>query len=88
MVIVCSIIVLISPRLTNGYSMFRGCKLDAPSVERILTSIPTNPSNSDLTLEIQSSAASKFAEITGITPTTTTQTVSYKRWSIQVKINS
>jgi hypothetical protein len=67
--------------------MFGDCKLDSPSVERILATIPTYTSGSHvLQLGIQSSVASKFAEITGTTPTTTEQTVSYKGWSIQVKI--
>lgn len=77
------------PKLSTGDLMFGSSKLDASSVERILTSIPTYTSGSHpLSLGIQSAAASKFAEITGTTPTTTEQTVSYKGWTIKVKINS
>ena len=75
--------------LTDGTLMFENCKLDAASIERILTTIPTYTSGSySLYLGIQSAAASKFAEITGTTPTTTEQSVSYKGWTISVKINS
>ena len=67
--------------------MFGGCKLDADSVERILTTIPKRTGSGTLHLGIQSSAANKFTEITGKTPTTSEQSVSYKGWTIKVKIN-
>jgi hypothetical protein len=67
--------------------MFHNCKLDSNSIENILTTIPTITTAPILTIGIQESAASKFAEITGLTPTTTEQFVSYKGWDIKVKIN-
>ncbi len=74
--------------LTDGRYMFSGCKLDSNSIENILTTIPTITKASTLPIGIQESAASKFAEITGLTPTTTEQTVSYKGWNVKVKINN
>jgi hypothetical protein len=68
--------------------MFEGCKLDSTSVENILTTIPTIKTDETLTLGIQESAASKFEEITGLTPTTSQQTVQYKGWNVEVTINS
>ena len=73
--------------LTNGNGMFDNCKLDSNSIENILTTIPTTTTTKTLSIGIQESATSKFAEITGLTPTTTQQTVSYKGWSVKVKIN-
>jgi hypothetical protein len=99
------------PNLSNGYEMFTNCKLDADSVEKILTSIPTFTSSQSLDentgstkspwddlfeeynggnlyLGIQESAAAKFTELTGLTPNATEfQTVSFKGWTIYVKIN-
>ena len=80
--------------LRKGSMMFQDCKLNAASVERILTSIPTPDNNEDksdsemynLQLDIGSSAASKFAEMTGTTPTTSPKTISYKGWRITTKI--
>lgn len=40
------------PKLTNGSSMFNGCKLDRDSVIRILSSIPSSTSNKPLTLGV------------------------------------
>lgn len=74
--------------LTDGTNMFFSCKLDSNSIENILTTIPTLTTTKTLTIGIQRSAASKFAEITGLTPTTTEQTVSYKGWNVKVKINN
>jgi hypothetical protein len=68
--------------------MFADCKLDSTSVENILTTIPRITTNRKLTLGIQESAASKFKEITNVTPTTTQQTVPYKGWNVEVTINS
>ena len=73
--------------LTNGNNMFSGCILDSNSIENILTTIPTLTNAKTLTIGIRESAASKFAEITGLTPSTTEQTVSYKGWNVKVKIN-
>ena len=73
--------------LTDGTTMFDGCKLDSNSIENILTTIPTITTAKTLSIGIQESATSKFAEITGLTPTTTQQTVSYKGWNVKVKIN-
>lgn len=97
------------PSLMNGYEMFSNCRLDADSVEKILTSIPiftsSQPLNENtgsgkerfgweewlggnLHLGIQESAAAKFTELTGLTPNATEfQTVSFKEWTIYVKIN-
>jgi len=75
--------------LTNGNGMFYYCKLDAASVEKILTSIPTYSSGSrTLTMRIQSgAAATKFGEITGTTPSSTSAvSVKYKGWTISVNI--
>lgn len=97
------------PSLINGYEMFSNCRLDADSVEKILTSItPLSSSQTlnentetskerfgwdewiggNLHLGIQESAAAKFTELTGLTPNATEfQTVSFKEWTIYVKIN-
>jgi hypothetical protein len=53
--------------LSNGYLMFFNCNLDAISVEKILTTIPTYTSGvHELTMTIQDSAVSKFSEIVGV----------------------
>jgi hypothetical protein len=75
--------------LKKGDGMFYNCKLDAASVEKILTSIPTYSSGLyPLTMRIQSgAAATKFGEITGTTPTSTSAvSVKYKGWTISVNI--
>ena len=73
--------------LTGGENMFYPCKLDAASVERILTTIPeyTDGSSHKLTMTVQSGeAAAKFGEITGTTPTSYQKSVNFKGWTIQV----
>jgi len=74
--------------LTNGNYMFNGCNLNSASVEKILTSIPTYTSGSrTLAMTIQSAAATKFGEITGTTPTSTSVvSVTYKGWTINVNL--
>lgn len=79
------------PALTNGEDMFYNCKLDAASVERILTTIPTYTDGSThiLTLYCSSEAAAKFAEITGVTIMAfLPKQVSYKGWKIMAKVNN
>jgi hypothetical protein len=70
--------------------MFDDCNLNSVSVEKILSSIPTYTSGSHiLRMTIQSEAASKFGEITGTTPTSTsTVYVTYKGWSIRVNLKT
>jgi hypothetical protein len=72
--------------------MFSGCKLDAPSVERILTTIPEYSDGSlhQLYLTVQSGeAAAKFGEITGTTPTSIASiNVNFKGWTISVNIKN
>lgn len=77
--------------LTSGHNMFYQCKLDAASVERILTTIPeyTDGSSYLLTMGIQSGeAAAKFGEITGTIPTPYGATVNFKGWTIDVRTNN
>ena len=73
--------------LTNGASMFYQCKLDAASVERILSTIPeySDGSSHSLTMTVQSgAAAAKFGEITGTIPTSSQKNVIFKGWTISV----
>ena len=73
--------------LTTGDYMFQNCKLDAPSVERILNSIPEylDGSSHNLSMSIQSGeAAEKFGEITGTTPNLASKSVKFKGWTISV----
>lgn len=76
--------------LISAECMFQGCKLDAPSVEKILTSISeySDDSSHILRMTIQNGeAAAKFGEITGTTPSSYDfVSVSYKGWTIQVNI--
>lgn len=76
--------------LTNGRMMFQGCKLDAPSVENILTSLQpfTDGSEHIMTMRIQSAAVEKFNEITGNTLTLNWQyqNVPFRGWTVQVAI--
>ena len=76
--------------LTDGTSMFNGCKLDAPSVENILTSLQpfTDGSEHIMTMRIQFAAVEKFNEITGNTLTlnSTYQNVPFRGWTVQVAI--
>lgn len=76
--------------LTSGSKMFEGCKLDAPSVENILTSLQpfTDGSEHIMTMQIQSAAVNKFNEITGNTLTldSTYQDVPFRGWTVQIAI--
>ena len=76
--------------LTDGNLMFSGCKLDAPSVENILTSLQpfTDGSEHIMTMRIQSAAVEKFNEITGNTLTLNSQyqNVPFRGWTVQVAI--
>lgn len=76
--------------LTDGSLMFHGCKLDAPSVENILTSLQpfTDGSEHIMTMRIQSAAVEKFNEITGNTLTLNWQyqNVPFRGWTVQVAI--
>lgn len=76
--------------LTDGSLMFYDCKLDAPSVENILTSLQpfTDGSKHIMTMRIQSTAVEKFNEITGNTLTLNWQyqNVSFRGWTVQVAI--
>lgn len=78
--------------ITFGGDMFTGCKLDAPSVENILTSIPewNDEIYRELGMTIQSGeAAAKFGEITGIIPASTEVVeVPFKGWNIKVNLFS
>ena len=78
------------PSLTDGSAMFSLCKLDAPSVERILTTIPeyTDGSSHLLSISVQrGEAVAKFSEITGATPTNAGINVNFKGWTIQAWSN-
>lgn len=69
--------------LSNGHLMFFNCNLDAISVEKILTTIPTYTSGvHELTMTIQDSAVSKFSEIVGVEITNRISVVEYKGWTI------
>ena len=72
--------------------MFIGCKLDAPSVENILTTIPAYDDGiyRELGMTIQSGeAAAKFGEITGIIPASTEEVeVPFKGWNVKVNLFS
>lgn len=71
----------------NSEGMFKGCKLDASSVERILNGLPT-VSNGSIDIGISSNASETFGNITGTIPSPTMETtVNYKGWTITVKIN-
>lgn len=76
--------------LTSGIRMFEGCKLDASSVENILTSLQpfTDGSEYIMTMRIQSAAVDKFNEITGNTLAldSTYQDVSFRGWTIRIAI--
>jgi hypothetical protein len=74
--------------LTNGKDMFTGCKLNASSVEKILTTIPTITTGKKLGMTIQPGAAAKFGEITGTTPTSTEIiNLTYKGWAMSVNLS-
>ena len=77
---------------TFGGGMFTGCRLDAPSVENILTSIPewNDGIYRELGMTIQSGeAAAKFGEITGIIPASTEEVeVPFKGWNVKVNLFS
>ena len=69
--------------LTDGIEMFLNCKLDAFSVENILTTIPTytDGSSHKITMGVQKGeAVNKFNEITGSTGDR--GTYNYKGWTI------
>jgi hypothetical protein len=73
------------PNLKEGASMFYKCKLDADSVERILTSIPERTNSPQLTIGIKRSAVAKLREITGGgVPSTSYSTLykNYKGWRL------
>ena len=76
--------------LTSGTRMFEGCKLDASSVENILTSLQpfTDGSEHIMTMRIQSAAVDKFNEITGNTLSlgSTYQDVPFRGWTVKVAI--
>lgn len=76
--------------LIDGTNMFTACKLDAPSVENILTSLQpfTDGSEHIMTMRIQSAAVEKFNEITGNTLTLNRQyqNVPFRGWTVQVAI--
>jgi hypothetical protein len=77
--------------LSDGTEMFRNCRLDAESVERILTTIPTYTSGTHvLNLGISENSVDKFNEITGNTTTipvnSGTCTVTYKGWTLTVQV--
>ena len=76
--------------LTDGRMMFQHCKLDAPSVENILTSLQpfTDGSEHIMMMSIQSAAVEKFNEITGNTLTLNSQyqNVPFRGWTVQVAI--
>ena len=78
--------------ITFGGGMFTGCKLDAPSVENILTTIPAYDDGiyRELGMTIQSGeAAAKFGQITGIIPASTEIVeVPFKGWNIKVNLFS
>jgi hypothetical protein len=76
----------------GAQDMFKGCQLDAASVENILTSIPewNDGYYRELGMTIQSGgAATKFGEITGIIPASTEIIeVPFKGWNIKVNLYS
>ena len=76
--------------LTDGKNMFANCKLDAASVENILTQLQpfTDGSTHIMTMTIQEEAVSKFNEITGNTValSTSINNVSFRGWTIEVNI--
>ena len=77
------------PELTEGSMLFCKCKLDADSVERILTSIPGRTNSPSLGIGIKRSAVAKLQEITGghNNPNSyTTKYVTYKGWWLYVKV--
>jgi hypothetical protein len=69
--------------------MFHDCKLDAESVERILTTIPTITNGKYLYLGISRSAVAKLKEITGQTNAPnynyTSYYCNYKGWNLYVR---
>ena len=75
--------------LTDGNNMFYYCKLDAASVEKILSTIPTytDGSSHTLTMRIQKGeAVNKFNEITGSSYRggSGTYNYNYKGWTISL----
>ena len=85
--------------LTDGIDMFTCCKLDADSVEKILTTIPTHTDGQTHELAIcvlDADAVSKFNEITGNTndipeinrPCESGLLVNYKGWTLSVGIGT
>ena len=76
--------------LTDGKNMFADCKLDAASVENILTQLQpfTDGSTHIMTMTIQEEAVSKFNEITGNTValSTSINNVIFRGWTIEVNI--
>lgn len=72
-------------KLVDADNMFTGCYLNAESVQNILSALPnhTDGATHKLKLTVQSSGATKFAEITGQTPTQDVgASATYKGWSI------
>lgn len=71
--------------LSEGNLMFFNCNLDAYSVERILTTIPTYTSGvHNLTISMQDSASDKFSEIVGVNISENVSIAKYKGWTITV----
>ena len=77
--------------LSNGTDMFLRCKLDAASVENVLTQIQPFEDGSShiLTLGISAEAVPTLNELTGNTlPLSSTNTdISYKGWTLKVAVN-
>ena len=84
--------------LDDGHAMFGGCNLDAASVEKILTTIPTYSSGSrELHLTMSNAGCAKAAEILGIATGKTIPSwsglwgswysSSYKGWTVKLTCN-
>jgi hypothetical protein len=79
-------------KLTNGKNMFSGCKLNAESVENVLSQLQPFEDNSThiMTMTIQAAAVPKFNEITGnsLELTTAIQQIPFKGWTIEVNVKT
>lgn len=79
------------PAITSWEGIFEGCKLDAESVRNILTSLTSKYSSQQFKMGIKRSAVPVVTEITGWTPTSTTEYMNlgqYKGKRLYVKITS
>ena len=79
--------------LTNGADMFGNCKLDAQSVERILTTIPEVTEQPWLTMTLNTEGCDRFVSMLGLTSDdlekiwevgTRPDVISYKGWKLEV----